>query len=82
MRLRISPTTGLSFDLMRQPSAAQSAAPNIRQRSELVNKMGIQFCTRDASAIFAKHGKQNKQSDLAIDEAGGNEPLARDTMQS
>jgi hypothetical protein len=59
MRLRISPTTGLSFDLMRQPSAAQSAAPNIRQPSQLVNEMGIQFWIGDTSAVLSEMRKTN-----------------------
>jgi hypothetical protein len=59
MRLRISPTTGLSFDLMRQPSAAPSAAPNIRQRGELVNEMGIQFWIGDASPVLSGMRKTN-----------------------
>jgi hypothetical protein len=75
MRLRISPTTGLSFDLMRQPSAAQSAAPNIRQRSELVNKMGIQFCTRDASAILCQTWK-TKQAERSCYRRSGRQRAA------
>jgi hypothetical protein len=60
MRLRISPTTGLSFSLMQQPSAAQSAAPNIRQTDELVNEMGIQFCVGDMAAILSRYGAATK----------------------
>jgi hypothetical protein len=59
MRLRISPTTGLSFDLMRQPSAVQSAAVNIRRSDAMVNEMGIQFCLSDTSAVLSKMQKTN-----------------------
>jgi hypothetical protein len=59
MRLRMSPTTGLSFDLMRQPSAVQSAAPNIRRREAMVNEMGIQFCLSDTLAVLSRMQKAN-----------------------
>jgi hypothetical protein len=60
MRLRISPITGLSFDLMRQPSAVQSATANIRRSGELVNEMGIQFFLGDASALLCGTQKANR----------------------
>jgi hypothetical protein len=60
MRLRISPTSGLSFDLMRQPSAVQSAAANIRRSGELVNEMGIQFSLGDASALLCGTEKASR----------------------
>jgi hypothetical protein len=60
MRLRISPTTGLSFDLMRQPSAVQSAVPNIRRSGEVVNEMTIQFCLEDTSAFLCGAGEASR----------------------
>jgi hypothetical protein len=53
MRLRMSPTTGLSFALMRQPSAVQSAATTIRLDRELVNEMGIQFFDGGAPVVLS-----------------------------
>ena len=59
MRLRISPTTGLSSGLMWPTPAAQSVGRNIRRIEALVNEMAIQFCCCDTPVVLSGIAKTN-----------------------
>src|SRR6185369_12325340 len=59
MRLRISPTAGFGFNLMRQPQT-RKVASNIRWFAPSVNEMGIQSFHRDISAFLRKRYKTDR----------------------